>query len=28
VVSLEMGSCKLFVWAGLKLWSSQSQLPK
>jgi hypothetical protein len=25
---LEMGSHELFAQAGLKLWSSQSQLPK
>jgi hypothetical protein len=25
---LEMGSYELFAQAGLKLWSSQSQLPK
>jgi hypothetical protein len=23
-----MGSCKVFAWAGLKLWSSKSQSPK
>jgi hypothetical protein len=25
---LEMGSCKLFAWAGLEPWSSWPQPPK
>jgi hypothetical protein len=28
VVILDMGSCELFAWAGLKLQSSESQSPK